>query len=362
MKKISRRDFLKIGAAAGIGAVALSGVKPVSAYLPEFPASDMLGRVFHKAEIKAKPNPDSETIDVLYEDNVVEWQREVLGEAPSLYSTNRKWVETPRGYIPSISVQPVKAILNTPLAELPTYGTEKGMWAEVTVPFVDIYLANPPARAPILKELQSPRFYYSQIFWVDDIRTNSAGEVEYHVIEKFGSEGDAFWADARAFRPLTPEDISPLSPNVTDKKIVVDVNHQTLSCYEGKSEVLFCRVSTGAKFDAFGNVVDYWSTPVGDYHVVNRKYLSLHMAGGSTASGYELFGVCWTSIFATGGVAIHSTYWHNNYGESMSHGCVNATPEDSKFVFRWTLPDVQYVPGMVEVSGYSGTSVRVIEG
>lgn len=362
MQKYSRRQFLKIGAAAGIGALALTKTRSASAYLPEFPVSDQLGRVFHKAEIKSKPSPDSETIEVLYEDNVVEWQREVLGEAPSLYSTNRKWVETPKGYVPSISVQPVKAILNTPLTELPTSGSQKGVWVEVTVPYVDIYLANPPARAPVLKELATPRFYYSQIFWADDLRTNDQGEAEYHVIERFGSEGDAFWADARAFRPMTADEVSPISPDVTDKKIVVDVNHQTLSCYEGKSEVRFCRVSTGAKFDAFGNVVDYWSTPVGDYHVVNRKYLSMHMAGGSSASGYELFGVCWTSIFATGGVAIHSTYWHNNYGESMSHGCVNATPEDSKFVFRWTQPVVTYEDGMIEVSGYSGTSVQVIEG
>jgi hypothetical protein len=85
------------------------------------------------------------------------------------------------------------------------------------------------------------------------------------------------------------------------------------------------------------------------------------MAGGSRASGYELFGVSWTSIFATGGVAIHATYWHNNYGEPMSHGCVNATPQDSKFVFLWTLPIAPYDAGKIEISGYDGTSVVVID-
>jgi hypothetical protein len=28
-------------------------------------------------------------------------------------------------------------------------------------------------------------------------------------------------------------------------------------------------------------------------------------------------------------VAIHSTYWHNNFGEPISHGCVNVRPEDA---------------------------------
>ena len=85
------------------------------------------------------------------------------------------------------------------------------------------------------------------------------------------------------------------------------------------------------------------------------------MAGGSAASGYELFGVSWTSIFANGGVAIHATYWHNNYGEPMSHGCVNATPEDAKFVYLWTLPNVPYDAGKIEITTFDGTNVVVMD-
>ena len=362
MRQFSRRKFLTMGAAAGLGAAFFGFHQSARGYLPEFPSSAKLGRFFHTTDIKAKPSPDSATIETRYEDNVVEWYREVIGEAPSLYSTNRKWVETANGYVPSISVQPVKANLNTPVSELPAASEGKGFWAIVTVPYVDLQLANPPGRAPLLAEWSTPRFYYSQILWVDDLRINTQGETEYHVIERHGSYGDAFWADARAFMPLNSEDVAPIRPEVADKRVVVDVNHQTVSCYEGNAEVRFCRVSTGAKYDSYGNVVDNWSTPLGDYHVVNRKYLSIHMAGGSAAAGYELFGVCWTSIFATPGVAFHSTYWHNNYGEPMSHGCVNMTPEDAEFIYRWSMPEAPYDPGKIEVQGYAGTAVRVIEG
>ena len=86
------------------------------------------------------------------------------------------------------------------------------------------------------------------------------------MIEKYGSYGDEFWVDARGVKPLTAEDLAPIHPDVTDKKIVVDLSHQTLSCYEGKDEVLFTRVSTGAKYNSEGQIVDNWSTPVGDYH------------------------------------------------------------------------------------------------
>jgi hypothetical protein len=259
------------------------------------------------------------------------------------------------------SVQPVLMQVNEPLSDLPVYGQQPGMWAEVTVPYVDIFLDNPPARSPLLMEMQYPRFHYSQVLWIDGIKTGPQGNTLYHVGEKHGSYGDTFWAEAEAFKPLTPDDLKTINPDIEDKRIVVDVTHQTISCFENNREILFDRVSTGAKYNNFGEAVDFWSTPVGDYHAVNRKYVSLHMAGGSAASGYELFAVSWTSIFATGGVALHSTFWHNNYGNAMSHGCVNLRPDVAKFIFLWTQPFCAYDPGVIEILGYSGTKVSVIE-
>jgi len=91
--------------------------------------------------------------------------------------------------------------------------------------------------------------------------------------------------------------------------------------------------------------------------------MSLQMSGGTTGAGYDLPGIGWTAIFATGGVAIHSTFWHNNYGDAMSHGCINITPEDAKWIFRWSAPLVPYDPGMVDVtqSGQPSTPVQVME-
>lgn len=361
MNKITRRNFLKMSA-MGFGATLLaSNFKPVSAYLPDVIPSYRLGRVLGKVEVKSKPDPESTTIEVKYDDDILICDREIIGQPLSLYSKSRLWYETPGGYIPSIRVQPTRMELNDPLLALPVYGEKEGTWAEVTVPYVDIFQDNPPPRSQLLTEMVNPRFYYSQVLWIDGIKTGQSGEILYHVSEKFGSYGDTFWAEAKAFKPITPEDVATISPTVEDKSIVVDVNHQTISCYEGKDEIFFDRVSTGAKYNNEGKAVEKWSTPVGDYHAVNRKYVSLHMAGGTAATGYELFAVSWTSIFATGGVALHSTFWHNNYGEPMSHGCVNLKPDTSKFIFRWTQPFCQYDPGVIEISGYSGTKVRVIE-
>ena len=54
---------------------------------------------------------------------------------------------------------------------------------------------------------------------------------------------------------------------------------------------------------------------------------------------FSLPGVPWTCFFASpGGYAFHGTYWHNNFGLQMSHGCVNMRNEDAKWLFRWTTP------------------------
>ncbi len=161
------------------------------------------------------------------------------------------------------------------------------MWIEVTVPWVDVVLANPPARAPWLVNSAKPRLYYSQILWVDDIMEDKEGRIWYRINERYGF-GDKLWADATAFRPLTEEEISPLTPEIEEKRVVVNIRRQTLSCFERDREVYYCRVSTGVKFDAQGNPSEEWSTPSGP-HPVWRKAISIHMVGGTT--GREAVGI-----------------------------------------------------------------------
>jgi lipoprotein-anchoring transpeptidase ErfK/SrfK len=68
------------------------------------------------------------------------------------------------------------------------------------------------------------------------------------------------------------------------------------------------------------------------------------MTAGDVASGYSTPAVPWC-VYIQGGVAIHGAHWHNAYGEKRSHGCVNVSPEDAKWIFRWTLPHVSPTAG-----------------
>jgi len=355
---LSRRGFLKLTGLSLASALAPRTAQPSA--LPEFPSSQWLGRVnIGKVDIKAEPDGESQGVDVLYQDAVVPWLREVVGRPFSIYAPNLRWVETPMGYIWSPYLQPVRNQPHAPIETLPETSLGPGMWVEVVVPWVDLVLDNPPARSPWLRDSDNPRLYYSQVLWVDSVKQDGQAAVWYRVRERFGY-GDILWARAEAFRPVSEEEMSPIAVDVPDKRIFVDVTYQTLSCYEGEREVYFCRVSTGAKFNAQGHPVDEWSTPLGP-HPIWRKVVSLHMSGGTTGGGYDLPGIAWTTLFSGTGVAIHATFWHNNFGVPMSHGCVNARPEDAKWIFRWSDPRVAYDPGDLTVSWPGGTTVEVIE-
>ena len=358
-RNLSRRDFLKL-TALGAGTLAF---RPLSrSILTDFPQADKLGRItVGKVDVFSRPDADSPIVGALYEDNVVAWTRESVGSMPG--RTNQRFVETPNGFIWGGQVQPVQNQPNASVTSLLTTSLGEGMWVEVTVPYVDIILDNPPARAPWLNYQLSinlpPRLYYSQIIWADQIRVEPNGQIWYRLNEKYGS-GDIFLGQAEAFRPLTAEEIAPINPDAPEKRIVVKIWEQTLSCFEGNTEVHVARISSGALYDAWGNRVDVWATPVGESPIW-RKAISLPLSGGSASAGWSLPAVGWVSLFVGTGVAIHSTYWHNNYGEPSSRGCVNASPEDAKWIFRWSQPQVPYDPGDVTVKWPGGTKVSVEE-
>jgi lipoprotein-anchoring transpeptidase ErfK/SrfK len=149
---------------------------------------------------------------------------------------------------------------------------------------------------------------------------------------------------------LTEEDISPINPDVDPitKKIVINLNYQTLSCREEDREVYFCRVSTGA---------EEGSTPMGE-HPIWRKMVSTRMAA-NTVSSYELPAIPWTTLFVGSGVAIHGATSHNDFGMPRSHGCVNCRPEDAKWVFRWTAPQVELETGDITWNDWRTGSTHI---
>jgi hypothetical protein len=370
MKKIvSRRDFLKL-AGMGLGAMAF---KPyylpelewlyTPKRLPQFPASEIIGRVTDPdVDLRSRPTNDpglNTSVAKLGADTLVEWGREVIGNVIGGLA-NQRYVETPQGYVYGSVVQPTRNLPNVPVAEMPA--GQSGFWAEVTVPYVDLthegVVASPWLQDHITYNFP-PRLYYGQVVWIDQIR-QSSGFVEYRWNEDAygkgygygGGYGEFFWGDGAGFKILTEEEVAPISPdfNPDEKTISVNLDYQTLSCFEGKNEVFFCRISSGKAYDPLtGAISDEFATPAGNL-ITHWKIVSKNMTAGSAQAGYSTPAVPWNTFISGEGIAIHGAFWHNAFGEKRSHGCINVTPEQAKWIFRWTTPYVSLAQSELRMS------------
>ncbi|MDY6846322.1 MAG: L,D-transpeptidase [Chloroflexota bacterium] len=373
-EKFSRRDFMKL-LGLTLGGLALSGDKTDRVFAgrgvltndlqigSEFPADKALGRICAgdigaHFDIKSEPYWEAPAVGTAWRDDVFEWKQEVIAKQLDSIRINQRWVETEAGYIYAEYVQKSRHIPQKPLLELPeTTSGERGMWVEIVTPYTDMTFARSPSQYWI-RDVINPRLYYSQIFWAFDVRTNPEnGKIEYCLKQLYGAYADAYWIDASVCRQITPEEISPIHPEAENKHVVVNLIYQTLACYEGDEEVFFSKVSTGGIGEE-----GTWLTPLGT-HTIWRKMVSTHMSAGPAVGNYDISGVGWTTLFDNNGAAVHSTYWHNNYGTARSHGCVNARPDDAKWIWRWTAPYVNYYPGELTIQGLDqSTKVEVIHG
>ena len=110
------------------------------------------------------------------------------------------------------------------------------------------------------------------------------------------------------------------TPSRGAKWIDLNISRQLLIAYEGQTPVFQALVSTG---------VARYPTPVGEF-TIYRKVRVQAMSG----PGYYLPNVEFVSYFYKG-YAIHGTYWHNNFGHPMSHGCVNMRNADAAWIYNW---------------------------
>ena len=368
-RSLSRRDFLKL-AGIGLSAMAFRPISLETLYspkpLPQFPNSEIIGRILGMTDIMSRPSNDplqASSVGVLYDDNLVEWGREVVGNAAG--RTNQRFLETPQGYVWAPLVQPSKNLPNIPVIEMPV--GVPGFWAEVTVPYIDLTLEGPVVSS-WLQSLISynfpPRLYYGQVVWIDQVRADPGGVVYYRWNESPGhgyGPGDIFWADGAGLKILTEEDVAPISQDLDpgEKTIRVNLDYQTLGCFEGTDEVYFCRISSGAEYNANGEAVTQWATPTGDLNT-HWKIFSLNMSGGTSAAGYSTPAVPWVTMISGEGVASHGAFCHNDFGERRSHGCINAKPEDAKWIFRWTTPHISLAQSEQRMTGPDhGTVVSV---
>lgn len=116
-----------------------------------------------------------------------------------------------------------------------------------------------------------------------------------------------------------PEDVS-------GRWMTVDLFEQTLIAYEDERPVFATLVSSG---------LPAWSTNEGVFEIWAR--LDRDSMSGATGApdAYALQDVPWTMYF-DGSVSLHGTYWHDDFGYRRSHGCVNLSISDARWLYEWT--------------------------
>jgi lipoprotein-anchoring transpeptidase ErfK/SrfK len=147
-----------------------------------------------------------------------------------------------------------------------------------------------------------------------------------------------------------------LGVSTENKRIEVDLTNQKLYAFEGTNKIFEFPVSTGL----------WGKTPTGEFRVwIKLRYT--RMVGGNQALGtyYNLPNVPYTMFFyndeipKSRGYGIHGTYWHNNFGHPMSHGCVNVKTENMALLYDWAGPDTSGKPSTLATPENPGTRIII---
>jgi len=128
-------------------------------------------------------------------------------------------------------------------------------------------------------------------------------------------------------------DVDPPPPGVGpgEKWIEVDLFEQTIAAYEGE-RLVYATLMSGGRVAT--------ETPPGLYRIWYKtregKMSNPDVEDGSP-SYYYIEDVPWTMYFYQG-YSIHMAFWHDAFGFRRSHGCVNLSPRDALWLFRWADP------------------------
>jgi lipoprotein-anchoring transpeptidase ErfK/SrfK len=130
-----------------------------------------------------------------------------------------------------------------------------------------------------------------------------------------------------------------------ERWIEIDLSEQRLYAYEGNRLVYNFLISSGK-----------WApTPTGEFRVWAKvKYQRMTGGNKERHTFYDLPNVPFIQYFYKG-YGLHGTYWHHNFGQPMSHGCINLSVTDAQTLYYWTSPtrnpDQNYVKVTIDDPG-----------
>ena len=130
---------------------------------------------------------------------------------------------------------------------------------------------------------------------------------------------------------LPEEKVAMVSPQIpadaganTCRFIYVNLTEQTLTVFDKCKLVFATLVSSGANSWTFE----------GRFAILTKFDYSTIMPPPTSTSEYYIQGVPYFMTYA-GNFGFHGAYWHDNFGTAASHGCINLSPADAKWLYDW---------------------------
>lgn len=124
--------------------------------------------------------------------------------------------------------------------------------------------------------------------------------------------------------PLTVEETAFSSTNLV-RNIEVNLSTQTAILYENGNVVRSWAISSGR---------DVTPSHQGRFKVYAHVRMQDMISRNADGSLSRTPNVPWVTYY-NGDEAFHGTYWHNNFGTQMSHGCINMPIDVARFVYEW---------------------------
>jgi hypothetical protein len=147
---------------------------------------------------------------------------------------------------------------------------------------------------------------------------------------------DGAWVAESELLRIERNDHLPPWATGTRTWIHVAIASQTLVAYVGSAPVYATLVSTGS--DGLAEPAESRATPRGEF-LVHTKHVTATMSGDELGDEFDLRDVPYVQYFRDG-YAFHASYWHDAFGTPKSHGCVNLSPADARWLFHFTEPAV----------------------
>jgi hypothetical protein len=159
--------------------------------------------------------------------------------------------------------------------------------------------------------------------------------------------GEGQWMRARDLNEVRKAE-RPAGTGTHAQWFDVDLGEQTVVAYTNDVPVYATLTASGREPN---------HTPLGNYPVWGKATAITMKSQEYDDIPYYVNKVPWVMFFQAHN-ALHGAYWHDRFGITKSHGCVNLAPKDARALFDWLEPVLPN--GWTSVRYYDLTQAPVV--